>query len=110
MLRIALALTVLSSCAAKPLVAYSPDTPPLILAPAENAGVVDRRARFREIYCAVLEARKGDVPDYRPCEAALTRVGAELPGSSRPVDLGQSKRRLVAVVVPGVGYQCVEKW
>src|SRR5678816_3154357 len=54
----------LAACVA-PLVPYSTDTPPLVLAPAAQAGVIDERARFREIYCAVLEARRG-LPDYRP--------------------------------------------
>ena len=99
----------LAACASKPLVPYSAETPPLVLVPASQAGVVDKRARFREIYCAVLEARR-ELPDYRGCEIALTRVGEEPVGTGRPVDLGPSKRRLVAAVVPGVGFDCVEKW
>jgi hypothetical protein len=50
-------LGVLGGCAAKPLVPFSTDTPPLALVPAAQAGVQDKRARFREIYCAVLEAQ-----------------------------------------------------
>ncbi len=100
---------VLAACASQPLVPYSTDTPALVLAPAAQAGVVDKRARFREIYCAVLEARQG-LPDHRPCEEALTRVGEEPAGTGRPVDLGPSRRHLVAAVVPGVGFDCVEKW
>ncbi len=66
---LAMAVTVaLGACApAPPLMPYSTDTPPLVLAPASEAGVQDQRARFREIYCAVLQARR-DVPDHRPCE------------------------------------------
>jgi hypothetical protein len=98
----------LAACAA-PLVPYSTDTPPLVLAPAVQAGVTDERARFREIYCAVLEARPG-LPDYRRCEEALTRVGEEPAGTGQPVDLAPSRRRLVAAVVLGLGFDCIEEW
>jgi hypothetical protein len=98
----------LGACA-RPLVPYSTDTPPLALVPAAQAGVVDKRARFREIYCAVLEARQ-DLPDHRRCDEALTRVGEEPPGTGRPVDLGSSSRRLVAAIVPGLGFDCFEEW
>ena len=100
----------LAACGSKPLVPYSADTPPLVLVPASQAGVQDQRGRFREIYCAVLEARARDVPDYRPCDEALTRIGSEPPGTGRPVDLGPSKRRLTAAVVAGIGYECFQQW
>jgi hypothetical protein len=100
----------LAACAGKPLMPYSAETPPLVLVPASQAAVVDKRARFREIYCAVLQARERELPDYRPCEDALTRVGDEAPGTGKPVDLGQSRRRLVAAIVPGIGYECFEQW
>jgi dienelactone hydrolase len=100
----------LGACATKPLIPYSVDTPPLALVPASQAGVQDKRGRFREIYCAVLAAREREVPDYRPCEDALSHVGAEPAGNGRPVDLGPSKRHLIAAVVAGIGYECFEKW
>jgi len=100
---------VLAGCASKPFVPYTTDTPPLVLASAAQAGIVDKRARFREIYCAVLEARR-ELPDHRSCDEALTRVGDEPAGTARPVDLGPSNRRLVAAMVPGLGFECFEKW
>ncbi|HEY2020334.1 hypothetical protein [Paraburkholderia sp.] len=107
----AVAATVtLCACTTKPLVPYSTDTPPLALVSASQAGIVDKRGRFREIYCAVLQARGPELPDYRPCEDALTRVGAEPPGTGEPVDLGTSRRHLVAAVVPGIGYDCFKPW
>jgi hypothetical protein len=107
---IAAACLALGACSTEPLVPYSSDTPALVLVPVAKAGVQDKRGRFREIYCAVLQARRSDVPDYRPCEEALTRVGTEPPGTGRPVDLGPSQRRLVAATVAGIGFECFERW
>ena len=104
------ACSILVACSGKPLVPYSVDTPPLALVPATQAGVLDKRARFREIYCAVLESRGPALPDYRPCGEALTTVGKEPAGTDRPVDLGPSRRHLIAAMVPGVGYACIASW
>ena len=101
---------VVSACSTKPLSPYTEDTPPLILVPAVQAGVEDQRGRFREIFCAVLEERGTTLPDYRPCNEALTRVGAEPEGNGKNVELGQSKRKLVGVIVPGVGWDCFANW
>jgi hypothetical protein len=99
----------LGACAT-PLMPYSADTPPLALVPALQAGVQDKRGRFREIYCAVLQARGPDIPDYKPCDEALTRVGTEPAGTGKPVDLGPSKRHLIGALVPGIGWECFAAW
>ncbi len=107
---LACACLMLAACASKPLVPYSTETPPLILAPAASAGVRDARGRFREIYCAILSTRQQALPDHLPCETALTRVGVEPAGTGKPVDLGPSRRHLMAMIVPGIGYECFEPW
>jgi hypothetical protein len=100
----------LGGCAGPPLMPFSTDTPPLALLPAAKSGLEDRRGRFREIYCAVLEARKDVLPDIRPCDEALTRVGSEPAGSGRPVNLAPSSSKLVAAFVPGFGWDCIAEW
>jgi hypothetical protein len=72
--------------------------------------VQDKRARFREIYCAVLEAHGPALPDYRACEDAMTRVGTEPAGTGAAVDLDQSTRHLIAAIVPGIAYDCFRPW
>ena len=100
----------LAGCSAPPLAPFSLDTPPLVLVPATQAGLEDQRGRFREIFCAVLQARAAEVPDHRDCSDALTRLGTEPAGTGRPVPLGPSSRRLVAGLVPGIGYDCFAQW
>ena len=100
----------ISACSTTPLSPYMEDTPPLVLLPASQAGIDDRRGRFREIFCAILEERKATLPDYMPCNDALTQVGTEPRTTGRNVELGQSKRHLTAAIVPGIGWDCVQEW
>ena len=101
-------VALLVGCASRPLAPFSTNTPPLLLAPA--SGVSDKRGRFREIFCQVLETRGEALPDYRPCEDALTRLGTEPAAEGRPVWLGPSRRRLAAYFVPGIGWDCFADW
>jgi hypothetical protein len=72
--------------------------------------VIDARGRFAEIFCAVLEARRTEVPDYRPCADALSPVRPAARPTGKPVYLAQSRRHLVAAIVPGIGWSCVAEW
>jgi pimeloyl-ACP methyl ester carboxylesterase len=105
-----LGLILLTACSSKPLNPWTVDSPPLALVPVADAGVDDQRGRFREVFCEVLESRGEEWPDYRPCEEALTRVADEPPGTSEPVHLGASRQEILALLVPGVGWECIEEW
>jgi pimeloyl-ACP methyl ester carboxylesterase len=104
------ALLLLAGCSSKPLIPWTDDAPPQALVPVADAGIDDKRGRFREVFCEVLESRGEDWPDYRPCDEALMRVGQEPPGTGQPVNLGQSEKELLMLVVPGVGWECIEDW
>lgn len=100
----------INACSTRTLQPYAADTTPLVLVPVSQAGVTDKRARFREIFCEVLEKRKTTLPDYRSCDEALTRLDLEPPGTGREVDLGTSRLNLVAAIVPGIGSDCFGNW
>jgi pimeloyl-ACP methyl ester carboxylesterase len=92
------------------LIPWTADSPPQALVPVAEAGIDDQRGRFREVFCQVLESRGEEWPDYRPCEEALMRVGQEPPGTGLPVNLGESEKHILMLIVPGVGWECIENW
>ena len=104
------AALLLGACSTTPLQPYTEDGQPLVLMPVSQAGIADRRGRFREIFCAILDERGQSLPDYLPCDEALTRVGFEPEGSGEKVALGPSNRNLLAIIVPGVGWDCISAW
>ena len=95
------AVLLLGGCATKGQVDYSIDIP---------QGVRDGRARFDDIFCAVLKDHGPSLPDYRPCEEALSHTLPPPPMLGGPVDFGPSRRHLVVGIVPGIGYDCIQKW
>jgi len=92
----------------RPLLPIALDGGPLLLAPAGRAGVVDARARFREIFVAVREDHGRALPDDRPPDEALVRLGGEGAATGRPVALGPADGSLRVVVVPGFFAECVK--
>jgi len=94
------------ACATGSTSADSQTSPPFLV----PANIEDQRGRFREIFCAILDERGDALPDSRPCDEALTRAGIEPDGTGRSVELGQARRRLVAAIVPGIGWECFSAW
>lgn len=96
----------LAACAPQPLLDPRLETPPLALVAAEQANIVDRRGRFREIFCALSEDHGDELPDHRSCDQALHRLAGEPAASRAPVDLGRARIGLRVVIVPGLAAEC----
>jgi hypothetical protein len=72
--------------------------------------VLDRRTEFAAIFCAELETGGVALPDYMPCDQALSPL-APLPKKGLPAaHTHPSPTPVVAALVPGIGYACVAKW
>ncbi len=99
------ALLTVSGCATKPPAEHYAE-----MQPANLDDIVDGRARFREIFCAVTDERGTDMPDYRPCDEVLVKLASEGPPTSDPVHLGGSAAPLTLLVVPGLGWNCFDHY
>ena len=99
-------LAIVWACARAPEVPYTLATSPLASLPAAGAGIDDQRGRFREILCAVGEARGHKLPEYRPCGEILHRFTDEPAGTGAPVHLGPARLKLRVAVVAGLGAEC----
>jgi len=107
----ALILTLLlTGCVTHPKVPYSKELDPLVFGDPQKGDLEDGRARFREIFCAVNADHGQELPDYRPCGKALTRVGFEPSPDGVPVSLESSTSNYLVLLVPGLGHECVRSW
>lgn len=97
----------LAACAPEPLLDLDLETPPLVLVPTADAGIVDQRGRFRDIFCALSEDHGGQLPDHRPCAEALHRLAGESSAGGAPVNLGRARIGLRLAIVAGLAAECL---
>ena len=84
---------------------------PIVTVPVSLAGIIDDRARFRQIFCA-LDARHGSqFPVHRSCGNALWQLDGERP-TVQPVSLETPRGNslLHIIIVPGMFGECVKRW
>jgi pimeloyl-ACP methyl ester carboxylesterase len=101
---------VLAGCAQQPLMNYSSDRPLTMMVSAAAADIQDGRARFREIWCAINADHGEQLPDYRDCEDVLVRLPGEAGPSGAPVNIGVSRQPVNVMLVPGVGWGCLQDY
>jgi hypothetical protein len=102
-----IAMLILSGCASEPA---EPEVEISVTDYMQRASLVDRRGRFREIFCMVLEKHGENLPDYRSCDAALTLAGDESGATGEKVELGYSNNNYLVLLVPGLGWDCFADW
>ena len=89
----------------------APDRPVLTV-PVRLAGVIDDRARFRQIFCALDADHGARFSIRRTCQDSLQQLAGEGGPTSRLLSL-QPRRGtppLHVVLIPGMFGQCVKHW
>ena len=91
-----------------PVLKYSLNTPPLVLAPASLANISDGRGRFREIFCAIQKDHGSRFSHDPPCDEVLHRLSNESDPTGSPVHLERARLDLRIFIVPGTMAECVK--
>lgn len=99
----------LASCASRQACLTPAGIAPSVLVPASQAGIVDGRGRFREIFEQVLSTQGGKLPSGAPCTAdgTLWKLAGEPPGTGAPVSEGRMGETFRVVFVPGLLAECL---
>ena len=97
-----------SGCATQRAVTAN-DSTALIMVPADQAGIRDRRSEFRDVFCTVLSAHQGQDGSGENCDSWLVRLADEPRHSPVRPDLHASKRAITVLFVPGFASDCVDE-
>ena len=82
--------------------------PALILTTLSAAGIADGRSRFREIFCEIRNDHGTGLPDDRPCEDSLWRLGDESTSHNATAASVQPAFRLKPIIIPGIFGECFQ--
>jgi hypothetical protein len=105
-----LAAIMLASCATRQAAPVNPENvAPSALLPATQGGIIDGRARFREIFKEILSIRSPKLPTGVPYDddTTLWKLSGEPPATGRPVPSGTPGGAFRVVIVPGLLAECV---
>lgn len=85
---------------------------PVVIVPARLAGIIDDRARFRQIFCGLDADHGARFSVRRTCEQALQQLAGEAPPPFHAPPLAPTRRPpiLHIVIIPGMFGQCVKRW
>jgi hypothetical protein len=105
-----LCITLLTSCTLMPVPTQpeSDSTQPVKSLPITLNGVEDDRARFRHAFCEVNRQAGKTLPDYRPCEDALSKYRDETTSFDGTLDRSNTLWIANIVVAPGPSWACAK--
>jgi hypothetical protein len=103
-----LGLMALCGCASKAARPVT-DSSALVITPVSQTSIRDRRPEFRNVFCAVLEARSAEQNEKESCDDRLLRLSDELSRTQIPVHLGVSQQAISVIFIAGLYSDCVEQ-
>ncbi|HUU73804.1 MAG TPA: hypothetical protein VMW70_14335 [Burkholderiales bacterium] len=95
-------------CATAPTATLE-ESNPLVMVPISQTNVIDQRDRFRNLFCAVLEARAVENDQDPNCDEVLVRLPDEAPRQREPVSLDISTKAITALFIAGLGSDCIDQ-
>ncbi len=102
---VVLILTLFVGCST-PLLEMTEQDTGAVLQPISRSNIIDARAKFRQLFCAVNQDHGKELPDHRDCDDALHQLIDEDPKPIEAVDL-VFRNKLRVYVIPGMFGECL---
>lgn len=96
----------LSAGCATPLLDITEQDTGAVLQPISRSNILDARAKFRQLFCAVNEDHGMELSGYRNCDEALHKLKDEDSEPGGAVEL-VFRNKLRAYVIPGIFGECL---
>lgn len=107
-LAVLLLVGLLSACATAP-----PESTEVanafVMIPIGQTNIRDARPEFRDVFCAVLDARTAGHAQGQGCDELLVRLSDEGPQPRVPVALGKLPEAITVVFIAGLGSDCFDQ-
>ncbi|NQY34359.1 MAG: alpha/beta hydrolase [Alteromonadaceae bacterium] len=102
-------VSLIYGCTETPLLTITKQDVGMVLQPISQSNIIDSRAEFRQLFCAINDDHGETLPDYQDCNVSLHKLSDEPEPVNKPKEPHNSsfQHKLKILLVPGIFGECL---